>query len=167
MAGKVYYRIGISESEWGIWKDTLDVATADSTYATSKSVDALAGNVNAYIESSTKMIQDINGWQFNWNKILRTDEANVAKHQDYITFKNGDIILGESGSDLKVKIGNDAIQFKGENGSETAVTPDSDATAWITGQSFNINAGEIHTSLKVGNLQFTPRPNGNFSITIA
>jgi hypothetical protein len=167
MAGKVYYRIGISESEWGIWKDTLDVATADSTYATSKSVDALAGNVNAYIESSTKMIQDINGWQFNWNKILRTDEANVAKHQDYITFKNGDIILGESSSDLKVKIGNDAIQFKGESGSETAVTPDSDATAWITGQSFNINAGEIHTSLKVGNLQFTPRPNGNFSITIA
>jgi hypothetical protein len=167
MAGKVYYRIGTSESEWGIWKDTLDTATADSTYATSNSVDALAGNVNTYIESSTKMIQDINGWQFNWNKILRTDEANIAEHQDYITFQNGDIILGESGSDLKVKIGNDAIQFKGESGSETAVTPDSDATAWITGQSFNINAGEIHTSLKVGNLQFTPRSNGNFSITIA
>lgn len=167
MAGKVYYRIGISESEWGIWKDTLDVATADSTYATSKSLEALSGNLNAYVESSTNMIQDINGWQFNWNKILRTDEANVEEHQDYITFQNGDIILGESGSDLKVKIGNDAIQFKGENGSETAVTPDSDATAWITGQLFNINAGEIHTSLKVGNLQFTPRPNGNFSISIA
>lgn len=166
MAGKVYYRIGISESEWGIWKDTLDTATADSTYATSKSLEAVSGNLNAYVESSTNMIQDINGWQFNWNKILRADEANVEEHQDYITFQNGDIILGESGSELKVKIGNDAIQFKGENGSETAVTPDSDATAWITGQLFNINAGEIHTSLKVGNLQFTPRPNGNFSITI-
>lgn len=166
MAGKVYYRIGISESEWGIWKDTLDTATADSTYATSKSLEAVSGNLNAYVESSTNMIQDINGWQFNWNKILRADEAHVEEHQDYITFQNGDIILGESGSELKVKIGNDAIQFKGENGSETAVTPDSDATAWITGQLFNINAGEIHTSLKVGNLQFTPRPNGNFSITI-
>lgn len=164
--GKVYYRIGTSESEWGVWKNTLDVDTADSTYATSKSLEAVSGNLNAYVESSTNMIQDINGWQFNWNKILRADEANVEEHQDYITFQNGDIILGESGSELKVKIGNDAIQFKGENGSETAVTPDSDATAWITGQLFNINAGEIHTSLKVGNLQFTPRPNGNFSITI-
>ena len=143
------------------------LTTADSTYATSNSMDALADNLNVYVESSTNMIQDINGWQYNWNKILRTDEANIAEHQDYITFQNGDIILGESGSDLKVKIGNDAIQFKGESGSETAVTPDSDATAWITGQSFNINTGEIHTSLKVGNLQFTPRPNGNFSITIA
>lgn len=165
--GKVYYRIGISDSEWGIWKNTLDTATADNTYATSKSLEAVSGNLNAYVESTTNMIQDINGWQFNWNKILRTDEANIDKHQDYITFQNGDIILGESGSDLKVKIGNDAIQFKGDNGSETAITPDSDATAWITGQLFNINAGEIHTSLKVGNLQFTPRQNGNFSISIA
>lgn len=131
------------------------------------SVNTLAENVNGYIENSTKMIQDINGWQFNWNKILRTDEANTAEHQDYITFQNGDIILGESGSDSKVKIGNDAIQFKGKSQNETAVTPDSDTTAWITGQLFNINAGEIHTSLKIGNLRLSPRSNGNFIITIA
>lgn len=131
------------------------------------SVNTLAENVNGYIANSTKMIQDINGWQFNWNKILRTDEANTAEHQDYITFQNGDIILGESGSDSKVKIGNDAIQFKGKSQNETAVTPDSDTTAWITGQLFNINAGEIHTSLKIGNLRLSPRSNGNFIITIA
>ena len=96
--------------------------------------------------------------------LFRTDEADVANHTDYITLQNGDIILGESASDLKLKIGNDAIQFKGTNDEE--VTPDPDATAWITGQKFNINEGEIHTTLKVGNLQFTPRPNGNFSLTI-
>lgn len=163
-AGKVYYRIGTSESAWGLWKNTLDTATADSSYASNESLNALTENVNTYIESSTSMIQDINGWQYNWNKILKTDDANVAEHQDYITFQNGDIILGESASDLKVKVGNDAIQFKGY--SETEVTPDSDATAWITGQQFNINEGEIHTSLKVGRLRFMPRPNGNFSIAI-
>lgn len=163
-AGKVYYRIGTSESTWGLWKNTLDTATADSSYASNESLNALTENVNTYIESSTSMIQDINGWQYNWNKILKTDDANVAEHQDYITFQNGDIILGESASDLKVKVGNDAIQFKGS--SETEVTPDSDATAWITGQQFNINEGEIHTSLKVGRLRFMPRPNGNFSIAI-
>lgn len=131
------------------------------------SVNTSAENVNGYIENSTKLIQDIYGWQFNWNKILRADEANTAEHQDYITFQNGDIILGESGSDSKVKIGNDAIQFKGKSQNETAVTPDSDTTAWITGQLFNINAGEIHTSLKIGNLRLSPRSNGNFIITIA
>lgn len=132
--------------------------------ASQTEVATLSNNLNACIDSSTTMIQNINGWQFNFSKLIRTDEADVANHTDYITLQNGDIILGESASDLKLKIGNDAIQFKGTNDEE--VTPDPDATAWITGQKFNINEGEIHTTLKVGNLQFTPRPNGNFSLTI-
>lgn len=143
----------------------LDIDTANTMFATSKALETLSGNLNTYIESSTSMIQDINGWQYTWNRILRTDEADIANHQDYITFQNGDIILGESSNNLKVKISNDAIQFKGD--SDVDITPDSDATAWITGKQFNIDRGEIHTSLKIGNLQFTPRSNGNFSIAIA
>lgn len=138
--------------------------TEISLKASQTEVATISSNLNAYIDSSTTMIQNINGWQFNFNKLIRTDEADVANHTDYITLQNGDIILGESGSDLKLKIGNDAIQFKGTSDEE--VTPDPDATAWITGQKFNINEGEIHTTLKVGSLQFTPRPNGNFSLTI-
>ena len=138
--------------------------TEISLKASQTEVATLSNNLNAYIDSSTTMIQNINGWQFNFSKLIRTDEADVANHTDYITLQNGDIILGESASDLKLKIGNDAIQFKGTSDEE--VTPDPDATAWITGQKFNINEGEIHTTLKVGNLQFTPRPNGNFSLTI-
>lgn len=152
----------LTKSEMGNY---LDIDTANTMFATSKALETLSGNLNTYIESSTSMIQDINGWQYTWNRILRTDEADVANHQDYITFQNGDIILGESSNNLKVKISNDAIQFKGD--SDVDITPDSDATAWITGKQFNIDRGEIHTSLKIGNLQFTPRSNGNFSIAIA
>lgn len=152
----------LTKSEMGNY---LDIDTANTMFATSKALETLSGNLNTYIESSTSMIQDINGWQYTWNRILRTDEADIANHQDYITFQNGDIILGESSNNLKVKISNDAIQFKGD--SDVDITPDSDATAWITGKQFNIDRGEIHTSLKIGNLQFTPRSNGNFSIAIA
>ena len=152
----------LTKSEMGNY---LDIDTANTMFATTKALETLYGNLNTYIESSTSMIQDINGWQYTWNRILRTDEADIANHQDYITFQNGDIILGESSNNLKVKISNDAIQFKGD--SDVDITPDSDATAWITGKQFNIDIGEIHTSLKIGNLQFTPRSNGNFSIAIA
>lgn len=152
----------LTKSEMGNY---LDIDTASTMFATAKALETLSGNLNTYIESSTSMIQDINGWQYTWNRILRTDEADIANHQDYITFQNGDIILGESSNNLKVKISNDAIQFKGD--SDVDITPDSDATAWITGKQFNIDRGEIHTSLKIGNLQFTPRSNGNFSIAIA
>lgn len=127
-------------------------------------VDTLNNDLVAYKEISTSMIQDINGWQFNWNTILNANGADPENHSDYITFLNGDLILGESSNDLKVKISNDSIQFKGA--SETEVTPDLDATAWISGQKFNINEGEVHTTFKVGNLQFVPRPNGNFCLII-
>ena len=150
----------ITEAETDIEKNASDILLK----ASQTEVSTIGDNLNAYIDSSTTMIQNINGWQYNWDKLIRTDDANVAQHQDYITLQNGDIILGESGSDLKVKVGNDAIQFKGTN--ETEVTPDPDATAWITGQKFNINEGEIHNSLKIGQLQFLPRPNGNFAISI-
>lgn len=116
------------------------------------------------ITQSNELISNINGWQMIWSKIMRTADANIEEYQDYIDFINGDIILGESKSDLKLKLTKNSIQFKGTNSDE--VTPDSDATAWITGQAFNINEGEIHTSLKVGQLQFVPRPNGNFAISI-
>lgn len=153
-------KTSVTAAETNITNNSKEIALK----ASQTEVTTLANNLNVYIDKSTSMIQDINGWQFNWDKLIRTAEADVANHQDYITLQNGDIILGESSSDLKLKIGNDAIQFKGT--ADTEVTPDPDATAWITGQQFNINEGEIHNSLKIGRLQFLPRPNGNFAISI-
>lgn len=138
--------------------------TEISLKASQVEVMNLTDTMNAYIEKDTTFTQTIDGWRMDWSKILKTDEADVANHQDYITFQNGDIILGESGSDLKLKIANDSIQFKGI--SETEITPDSDTTAWITGKQFNINRGEIHEYLRIGNLILMPKENGNFTIDI-
>nr|DAE42437.1 MAG TPA: Minor structural protein 4 [Caudoviricetes sp.] len=138
--------------------------TEISLKASQTEVFTVSNNLNAYMDSSTEMIQNVNSWQFNFNNLIRTDEADVENHTDYITLQNGDIILGESNSDLKLKISNNVIQFKGN--SDEDVIPDPDATAWITGQKFNINEGEIHTTLKIGNLQFVPRHNGNFCLAI-
>lgn len=138
--------------------------TAISLKASQTETAIISDKLNTYIDSSTTMIQNVNSWQFNFDKLIKTDEADVANHQDYITFQNGDIILGESGSDLKLKIANDSIQFKGTT--KTEITPDSDATAWITGKQFNINRGEIHEYLRVGNLVLMPKENGNFTIDI-
>lgn len=138
--------------------------TAISLKASQTETAIISDKLNAYIDSSTEMIQNVNSWQFNFNKLIKTDDADVANHQDYITFQNGDIILGESGSDLKLKITNDSIQFKGTT--KTEITPDRDATAWITGKQFNINRGEIHEYLRVGNLVLMPKENGNFTIDI-
>ena len=130
--------------------------------ASQDEVTTISDNLEVLTKTSTEFKQTVEGWQLNWDKLISTDNAEVASHQDYITFDKGDIILGESSNDLKLKITNDSIQFKGT--SDTEVTPDKDATAWITGKTFHISDGEIQNSLKFGDILMKPTSSGNLAI---
>ena len=116
------------------------------------------GDLSVYTNKKTTMVQDITGWQYTWDTVISTDAAEIASHKNYITFDKGNIILGDSASASKLKLTKDSIQFKGT--SDTAITPDSDATAWITGKVFHINSGEIESSLKFGKVLMKPTKNG-------
>lgn len=145
----------ISDAETAISNNTKEIKLK----ASQDEVTAISDNLEVLTKTSTEFKQTVEGWQLNWDKLISTDNAEVASHQDYITFDKGDIILGESSNDLKLKITNDSIQFKGT--SNTEVTPDSDATAWITGKTFHISDGEIQNSLKFGKLYLKPNNENN------
>jgi hypothetical protein len=130
--------------------------------ASQDEVTTISDNLEVLTKTSTEFKQTVEGWQLNWDKLISTGNAEIASHKDYITFDKGDIILGESSNDLKLKITNDSIQFKGT--SDTEVTPDSDATAWITGKTFHISDGEIQNSLKFGDILMKPTSSGNLAI---
>ena len=112
------------------------------------------GDLSVYTNKKTTMVQSVTGWQYTWDTVISTKNAEIASHKDYITFDKGNIILGDSASASKLKLTKDSIQFKGT--SDTAITPDSDATAWITGKVFHINSGEIESSLKFGKVYMKP-----------
>jgi len=71
----------------------------------------------------------------------------------YIRFVDGNIILGEEGNELTVKIENDRIAFL-----EGAVE-----VAYFSNQKLYITDAEILASLRIGNFAFIPRENGNLS----
>lgn len=164
---------GTVATDWTPAPEDLETRVSDAETAISNNaneiklkasqdeVTAISDNLKVLTKTSTEFKQTVEGWQLNWDKLISTDNAEVASHQDYITFDKGDIILGESSNDLKLKITNDSIQFKGTSDKE--VTPDSDATAWITGKTFHISDGEIQNSLKFGNLYLTPTSNGSLA----
>lgn len=145
----------ISDAETAISNNAKEIKLK----ASRDEVTEISDNLKVLTKTSTEFKQTVEGWQLNWDKLISTDNAEVASHQDYITFDKGDIILGESSNDLKLKITNDSIQFKGT--SNTEVTPDSDATAWITGKTFHISDGEIQNSLKFGKLYLKPNNENN------
>lgn len=120
------------------------------------------GDLSVYTNKKTTMVQSVTGWQYTWDTVISTKNAEIASHKDYITFDKGNIILGDSASASKLKLTKDSIQFKGT--SDTAIKPDSDATAWITGKVFHINSGEIESSLKFGKVQLRPSSNNTLII---
>lgn len=147
----------ISAAETEISNNKKQIALKASQTEVTNLKGAL-GDLSVYTNKKTTMVQDITGWQYTWDTVISTDAAEIASHKDYITFDKGNIILGDSASASKLKLTKDSIQFKGT--SDTAITPDSDATAWITGKVFHINSGEIESRLKFGNILMKPTKNG-------
>ncbi|MFR2327371.1 alanine-zipper protein [Blautia massiliensis (ex Durand et al. 2017)] len=139
-------------------KPTNGVEQSLAYRTTAEDAYTLASGLKKDVDISSEFVKTYNDWAFKWKAATMVDGAEVGTYQKYITLESGNILLGHSNSKNKLKITNDSIQFKGT--SDTAITPDSDATAWITGKVFHINSGEIESSLKFGNILMKPTKNG-------
>nr|DAG55606.1 MAG TPA: hypothetical protein [Caudoviricetes sp.] len=89
-----------------------DAQLTTKANAITSAVTELSKDYNGYKQSSTTAIQNAQGWQLNWDKILNGKEANINKHTDYITFKDGNIKLGDSESTKTLEISNENIQIR-------------------------------------------------------
>lgn len=139
-------------------KPTNGVEQSLAYRTTAEDAYTLATGLKKDVDISSEFVKTYNDWAFKWKTATMVDGAEVGTYQKYITLESGNILLGHSNSKNKLKITNDSIQFKGT--SDTAIKPDSDATAWITGKVFHINSGEIESGLKFGNILMKPTKNG-------
>lgn len=85
------------------------------------------------------------------NDQLSRDEFSEIKK--YIRFENGNIILGESGNELTLKIENEKISFY----------QGTLEVAYLSNAKLNVTDGEFINSLKIGKFILIPRENGNLS----
>ncbi|CZQ83366.1 Hypothetical protein TFLO_383 [Trichococcus flocculiformis] len=112
------------------------------------------------LDVSTTFTQTNDSFRFDFGTLEQfiTDlggetSASFTEIRKFIQFLDGDIILGEVGNPLKLKIENDRIAFV-LNGLEVAYWSDSN---------FYITEARILTSIRIGNYAFIPRSNGNLS----
>lgn len=139
-------------------KPTNGVEQSLAYRTTAEDAYTLASGLKKDVDISSEFVKTYNDWAFKWKTATMVDDAEVGTYQKYITLESGNILLGHSNSKNKLKITNDSIQFKGT--SDTAIKPDSDATAWITGKVFHIDSGEIESGLTFGNTKLEPISDG-------
>lgn len=121
----------------------------------------LKSETDQLIESqSTQLTQTKNEFEFKFNQfsqdindVMTGTDAKFADISKYIRFVDGNIILGEVGNELMLRIENDKITFL-ESGAEIAY--------WKNRKFYAVD-GEFINSLRLGNFAFLPRSNGNLT----
>lgn len=128
---------------------TMEVA---ATYATNDQVTDLV---------STSMTQLADSFNFLFTELQTTVDANDAELREqvqviekYIRFEDGNILLGESGNELTLRIENDRISFM-DAGAEVA---------YFSNKQLVVLDGHFLNSLRVGSFAWLPRENGNLSL---
>lgn len=121
-------------------------------YSTNDSLDSI-------IETRFQQLSD--SFTFTFETLQATVDENDAEGRaryeelsKYIRFEAGDIILGEEGNELVLRIENDRISFL-DDGAEVA---------YLSNKRLYVTDGHFLQSLQVGQFAWVPRANGNLSL---
>ena len=118
---------------------------------------------NGEVESkiSTTLTQLADSFNFEFDSLKATVDGNDASNREqfetihkYIRFVDGDIILGEDGNELTLRIENDRISFL-DGGAEVA---------YFSNQQLVVTDAHFLNSMRVGAFAWLPRANGNLSL---
>lgn len=117
--------------------------------------DKLIDSVNTQlIQTNSQFEMQFNQFNANMNDIALGADVRFNEINKYIRFVDGDIILGEAGNELTLKIQNDKISFLQSNVE----------VAYFSNKKLYVTDGEYLNSLKIGVFAFVPRANGNLSV---
>lgn len=125
-------------------------------YYNKEKADELLESIRTIITQTASGIElTFNQYKTEQEKINGDTSNRFAEITKYIRFVDGDILLGEEGNPLTLRIENDRINFI-ENGASSAY--------WQNRKFYAVD-GEFINSLKLGKFAFIPRTTGNLSFT--
>lgn len=120
---------------------------------------ATNGEVETVIQTTMTQLSD--SFEFLFSTLEAKVDENDAEArtqfeeiEKYIRFQDGNIILGEVGNEITLRIENDRISFL-DAGAEVA---------YFSNQHLTVLDGSFLHSLSVGSFRFLPRENGNLSL---
>ena len=131
--------------------DQLKLEVSES-YATNGELEALIeSSMTQLSESFTFLFTQLEAVVNENDAEARTQFTEISK---YIRFENGDIVLGEAGNSIVLRIENDRIAFLDE-GAEVA---------YLSNKHLVVLDGNFLHSLQIGKFGLIPRGNGNLSM---
>lgn len=111
-------------------------------------------------ELSTKFTQLNDSFLFEFTQLKTVVDDNdtntkgqIEEIKSYIHLDGGDIVLGKSTDDIKLRLRNNRV----------SITEGDNEVAYFSNNKLYITDAEILASLRIGNFMYIPRSNGNLS----
>lgn len=131
--------------------------TSASISVLEQSINSQVSQINETLNGENGVVQSISNLQQTANGFtltLTNINADLTELQQYLTYENGVLTLGETGSPFKAQLDNTQLAFV-QNGN---------VVAYVSNNKLFISNGQIVDNLQIGNYQWITQSDGRMSL---
>lgn len=143
--------VKITDSQISKEKDALRTEISEKYYD-KESLDSQFGEISTKIEQTKNSFNfEFTNFKTDIDSSIKQNNVSFTEIHKYIRFIDGNIYLGAEDNPIQLIEKNDRISFV-QAGSEVA---------YFSNNKMYVNDGQFNNILRIGNFEFSPRPNGS------
>ena len=143
--------VKITDSQIGKEKDALRTEISEKYYD-KENLDSQFGEISTKLEQTKNSVNiEFTNFKTDIDSSIKQNNVSFTEIHKYIRFIDGNIYLGAEDNPVQLIEKNDRISFV-QAGSEVA---------YFSNNKMYVNDGQFNNTLRIGNFEFSPRPNGS------
>ena len=143
--------VKITDSQISKEKDALRTEISEKYYD-KENLDSQFGEISTKIEQTKNSVNvEFTNFKTDLDASKKQNIASFNEIHKYIRFIDGNIYIGVEGNPIQLIEKNDRLSFV-QGGAEVA---------YFSNNKLYVNDGQFNNTLRIGNFEFSPRPNGS------
>ena len=143
--------VKITDSQIGKEKDALRTEISEKYYD-KENLDSQFGEISTKLEQTKNSVNiEFTNFKTDFEASKKQNIASFNEIHKYIRFIDGNIYIGVEGNPIQLIEKNDRLSFV-QGGAEVA---------YFSNNKLYVNDGQFNSTLRIGNFEFSPRPNGS------
>lgn len=143
--------VKITDSQISKEKDALRTEISEKYYD-KENLDSQFGEISTKIEQTKNSVNvEFTNFKADLDASKKQNIASFNEIHKYIRFIDGNIYIGVEGNPIQLIEKNDRLSFV-QGGAEVA---------YFSNNKLYVNDGQFNNTLRIGNFEFSPRPNGS------
>lgn len=143
--------VKITDSQINKEKDAIQTEISEKYYD-KENLDSQFGEISTKLEQTKNSVNiEFTNFKTDIDSSIKQNNVSFTEIHKYIRFIDGNIYLGAEDNPIQLIEKNDRISFV-QAGSEVA---------YFSNNKMYVNDGQFNNTLRIGNFEFSPRPNGS------